>query len=73
MTTLNERYLVDAEGNRVAVVLDMETYRQMLDDLEELEATRMYDEGMTAVAEEGTIPLEQAIADIERRATAHKE
>ena len=71
MVTLNERYLVDADGNRVGVVLDMETYRQLLDELEELESTRMYDEGIAVVAEEGTMPLEEAIAEIERRGSTY--
>ena len=33
---LHEKYVVDEQGNRVSVVLDIDTYRGILDELEEL-------------------------------------
>ncbi len=38
MQELQERYVVDAEGNPVAVLLDIKVYQQLLEALEELEA-----------------------------------
>ena len=41
-----ERYIIDAQGNRVAVVLDTAEYEQLLEELEELrerEEMRHYD------------------------------
>jgi hypothetical protein len=35
-----QSFLVDAEGNRVGVVLDIREYQALIDDLEELEAVR---------------------------------
>lgn len=35
---LEERYLVDAQGKPVAVVLDIEVFRQILSRLQQLEA-----------------------------------
>jgi hypothetical protein len=65
MVTLNERYIVDESGNRVGVVLDMADYRRLLDELEELEAIRAYDEAKASG--EKAIPFEQAVAEIERK------
>lgn len=64
MLTLNEQYLVDAEGNRIKVVLDLAEYERLLAALEELDDLRAYDEAK--VSGETAIPLEQAIAEIER-------
>ena len=43
MTNLKKRYVVDEKGNRTAVLLDMEDYQKLLDELEELESIRAYD------------------------------
>lgn len=32
-TKLSEKYLTDQEGNKIAVVLDIETYQQLLEEL----------------------------------------
>jgi hypothetical protein len=63
--TPKERYLVDENGNRVSVLLDIEDYRKLLGELEELEAIRAYDRAK-AVGE-AAIPFEQAVAEIERQ------
>jgi hypothetical protein len=53
------QYLTDAQGNKIAVVLEIETYQKLLDELEELEAIRAYDEAISSDDEE--IPFEEAI------------
>ena len=63
MITLTERFIVDANGQRVGVLLDMEDYRQLLEALEELEALRAYDAAKTSGDE--AVPIEQAFAEIE--------
>ncbi len=65
-----ERYLVDSAGNRVAVVLDLDTYRRLLDAEEELEDIRAYDAAKAANDE--AIPFDQAIAEIEADHTQRK-
>lgn len=40
----HERYITDRAGNRIAVVLELEQYRKLLEAVEELEAIRAYDE-----------------------------
>ena len=64
MLAIKERYLVDENGVRVSVLLDMDDYRRLLDELEELECIRAYDAAIASDHE--AIPFEQAIANIER-------
>jgi hypothetical protein len=68
MIKINERYIVDAEGNRVSVILDLDTYQQLLEALEELEDIIAYDEAKASG--ETPIPLDQAIAEIEQERAA---
>jgi hypothetical protein len=63
MITLKERFIVDENGQRVGVLLDIEDYRQLLEALEELEAIRAYDAAKASGDE--AVPLEQALAEIE--------
>jgi hypothetical protein len=63
MITLKERFIVDENGRRVGVLLDMEDYRQLLEDVEELEAICAYDAAKASGEE--AVPLEQALAKIE--------
>ena len=36
MNTLREQYIVDSKGKRTAVILPIERYKQLLDDLHDL-------------------------------------
>jgi hypothetical protein len=60
---LKERFVVDENGQRIGVLLDIEDYRQLLEDVEELEAIRAYDAAKASGDE--AVPLEQALAEIE--------
>jgi hypothetical protein len=59
-----ERYLVNEKGDRVGVLLDIKEYLKMLEELEELECLRAFDAAKASGDE--VIPLEQAVAEIER-------
>lgn len=59
-----ERFLVDGNGNRVGVVLDMPQYQELLEALEELESIRAYDDAKASGDE--VIPFEAAIREIEK-------
>jgi ribosomal 30S subunit maturation factor RimM len=63
MNILNKQYIVDEKGNRTGVILNIEDYREVLEDLEELESIRAYDAAKTS--KEELIPFEQAIKEIE--------
>lgn len=59
---LKEQYITDEEGNQIGILLDIEEYRKLLQDSEELDAIRSYD---LAIADDDEIPFELAIATIE--------
>jgi hypothetical protein len=62
---LKERYLVDETGNRVAVLIEIEEYRKILEALEELESINAYDEAKASNDE--IISFGQAMEEIESR------
>jgi hypothetical protein len=64
MVTRKERYVVDERGNRLAVLLDIADYNNVLKELEELASIRAYDSAKASQNE--TIPFDQAVAKIER-------
>ncbi len=64
MARLNQRYIIDDLGNKVGVLLDMEDYQKLLEELEELESIRAYDSAKASGDE--AVPFEIAIADIEQ-------
>jgi hypothetical protein len=63
MEQAREQYLVDTEGNPVAVIVDIEFYRRLLDAWEELEAIQAYD--LAKASGEQLIPLEEALRRME--------
>ena len=65
MQLLKEKYVTDAEGNPIAVILEMKEYQKLLLESEELEAIRTYDLAVSTEDEE--IPFEVAIAIIENQ------
>lgn len=64
MMRLKERFIVDENGTRIGVLLDIADYHRVLAELEELEAIRAYDAAKTSGDE--ALPLEQALAEIEK-------
>ena len=58
------RFVTDAAGNRVAVIVDIEQYEALLEAVEELDTMRAYDEAKAA--NDDVIPFEQAIREIEQ-------
>jgi PHD/YefM family antitoxin component YafN of YafNO toxin-antitoxin module len=60
-----EQYVIDQEGNRTAVLLDVKYYEQLVAALEEVESIRAYDEAKAANDE--VIPFDQATDEIERQ------
>ena len=64
MISHKERYVVDERGQRVGVILDVEEYQRIVEELEELESIRAFDSAKASSDE--TIPFEQAISEIEQ-------
>lgn len=44
MITLHPQYITDKEGNRISVVLPINDFNSILEELEELEDIKLYDE-----------------------------
>ena len=63
MNNFSEKYLVDKNGEQIAVVLDLADYKKLLEELEELDALRAYDKAKAS--EDEIIPFDQAINEIE--------
>lgn len=64
MKPSEEKFVVDEKGGRIGVILSIEDYRKMLEELEELESIRAYDKAKASGEE--AIPFEQAIKEIEK-------
>ena len=63
MRKIHERFVTDSAGRRTGVLLDMEDYEKLLQELEELESLKAYDAAKASGDE--AIPLDQALAEIE--------
>lgn len=63
MTTDSEQFVIDASGNKTAVLLNINRYSELLEAQEELEAIRAFDEAKAP--NEEPIPLAQPIKEIE--------
>ena len=63
MDAIEPKFSVDADTNKPIVVLTLEQWQQVSEELEELADIRAYDEAKAS--NEETVPLEQAIREIE--------
>lgn len=63
MVRLHPEYVVDDQDKRKAVVLPVEEWERVLDELEELEDIRLYDVVKQETGE--SVPFEQAIKEID--------
>ena len=55
---------MDGNGNPVSVILDIEDYRRLIDDLEELGLIRAYDAAKRCDGE--IVPFEQVVREREK-------
>ena len=58
------QYVIDDQGQRVAVILDITRYQALLDAAEELDDIRAFDEAKASGDE--AITFEQAVREIEQ-------
>jgi PHD/YefM family antitoxin component YafN of YafNO toxin-antitoxin module len=58
------QFVVNERGEKVAVMISIEEYEKILEELEDLEDIRAYDEAKASG--ETPIPLEQALAENRR-------
>jgi PHD/YefM family antitoxin component YafN of YafNO toxin-antitoxin module len=63
MIPVQPQYIVDDQQNRMAIILPVEEWKKILEELEELEDLRAYDEAHSGSRE--AIPFEQAVSEIQ--------
>lgn len=63
MSTSSEQFVVDAAGNRNAVLLGMDRYFELMEAQEELDCIRAFDEAKAL--DDEPIPFLQAVQEIE--------
>lgn len=64
MVKLNENFVVDKDGKKLGVFLEIKSYKKILEELEELEEIRAYDAAKARKDE--VIPFDHAIKEIEK-------
>ena len=62
MNNFHEQYLVDEHGSRNAIVLPLADWQRILEDMEELDDIRAYDEAKGRPSE--PVAFEQAVREI---------
>jgi len=58
------QFILDDQGRKIAVILPLEEYKRICEELEELESIRAYDAAKASKDE--VIPFEQAIKEIDK-------
>jgi len=64
MISTKEQFVIDENGNRTAVLVDVKRYGEFLEALEELDSIRAFDEAKSSGDE--AIPFLQAVEEIEK-------
>jgi hypothetical protein len=68
MLRVKAQVITNAAGEQVRVFLDLETWLALKEELENIDDQRALDEALAAPAEEReTIPLAQALVELERK------
>jgi len=62
---MRTQYITDTKGRKVSVILPIRDYNKMIEELEELEDIRAYDEAKASGEE--AIPFEKAFKEIEAK------
>lgn len=65
MTTINPQYIIDKKGNRISVVISVTEFETIMDELEELEDIRLFDDAKSV--NESSIPIDKAFEMIEEK------
>lgn len=58
MLTVHPQFITDKAGNKISVVLSVKEYEALMEELEELEDIRLYDEAKAT--DEPSIPIDEA-------------
>ena len=65
MLIITPQYITDSTGKKISVVIPVQAFEQMLEELEELHDIRLYDEAKAT--NEPSIPIDEAFQMIEAK------
>ena len=65
MTTFTPQYITDSSGKKISAVIPIKDFEKIMEDLEELEDIKLYDEAI--IANEPSIPIDLAFKQIENK------
>ena len=64
---VNPQYVVDANGQKIAVLIDIQTYKKMIEVLEDIDDVKAYDDRINIVQDEiksgSYLTLDEYISD----------
>lgn len=63
MLTVHPQYITDKTGKKISVILPLEEFKNIIEELEEIEDIRLYDEAKASG--EISIPIDEAFKMIE--------
>ena len=64
MINLHPQYIIDLKGKKLSVVLPVDEFERLMEELEDMEDIRLYDEAKTV--NEPSVPIDEAFAEIEK-------
>ncbi len=65
MITVNPQFITDNSGRKISVVLPMKDFKAIMEELEDLEDIKLYDEARKS--RESSIPIDDAFKMIEAK------
>ena len=65
MKKVHPKFITDDKGNRISVVLPINEFNNLMEELEELEDIKLYDEAQKS--QEPSIPIDEAFKIIETK------
>lgn len=68
MLKVNPKYITDKAGKKISVVLPLKEFKDLMEELEELEDIKLYDEAKKS--KEPSIPIDDAFNMIEAKRKA---
>jgi hypothetical protein len=68
MITVNPQYITDNKGKKISVILPIKDFKAIIEELEELNDIRLYDEAKKS--NEPSIPIDDAFKLIEAKRKA---
>jgi hypothetical protein len=70
MLKVHPQYITSIDGQKLAVVLPIEEFQKLMDELDELDDIRLYDQAKAA--DEPSFPIDEAFKMIEAERQAKK-